>query len=488
MSRKIGEFVESYAEEGGLIEKTEKKTGKTGSDKNAQKAPAPMPAPAPAPDEEFKLRVDPRNYRLHPARNKELIEKSLKECGAGRSIVVDKTGASIAGSGVLEQAEKLGIKKKIIETDGNELVVVVRKDLSPDDPRRKQLALADNATSDQSTWDYDVMREDWTEEQLQDWDIVIPEVIGGMDGGYGSGAKAKLADRFLMAPFSILDARRGPWQDRKRAWNELIGKSGTKGESRENTIGMGSLVHSDKYKLGNLNDVSIFDPVLAELIAKWFLPGENCTVCDPFAGGIFGYVAGYLGHHFTGMEIREEQAQINNKMVAEFPEVKYICDDGQNIAKYVKPDSADMVFSCPPYFDLEHYSDLPNDASNQKEYSGFLRILDNGLSGALSALKNDRFAVVVMSNVRGGKKGGYYDICSDITRIMERNGLILYNEIILVNAIGSAAVRAGKQMQSRKVVRVHQEVLVYFKGDPKNIKTAFPEVEVAELEGEGDNE
>jgi len=480
MPRKIGNYVESYAEEGGISEnKNTKKGQKT-------QAPPPTPTPAPAPDKDFKLRVDPKNYRLHPARNKELIAKSSSECGAGRSIVVDKTGASIAGSGVLEQAEKLGIKKRIVETEGDELVVVVRKDLSPDDPRRKALALADNATSDQSTWDYEVMREDWTDEQLQEWDIIVPDIsLGG--SGDGSAARAKLADRFVLPPFSVLDAACGPWQERKRAWKSLIGISGTMGESREDVLGMGSIVKSDKYKnLDTLNTVSIFDPVLAELIAHWFLPGDNCAVCDPFAGGIFGYVAGFLGHSFTGMEIRAEQAELNNKMVAEFPKVKYICDDGQNIAKYVQPNSADMVFSCPPYFDLEHYSNLPNDASNQKNYADFLRILDNGLTGALSALKDDRFAVVVMSNVRGGKKGGYYDICSDITKIMERNGLILYNEIIYKQAISSAPVRAGRMMDFRKVVRLHQEVLVYFKGDPKNIKNAFPQVEVADLEEGGD--
>lgn len=448
--------------------------------------PAPSPAGAGAGGRDFRLRVDPHNYRLHPDRNKELIARSLTECGAGRSIVVDNTGASIAGSGVLEQAEKLGIKKRVVETEGDELVVVVRKDMSPDDPRRKLLALADNATSDQSSWDFDVLREDWGDQELQAWDIALPEVETELDAQAQEEARAKLADRFLVPPFSVLDTRRGPWQDRKRAWAVLIGNGGTSGESREDTLGLGSIVKSDKYDgLGTLNTVSIFDPVLAELIVKWFLPGDHCSVCDPFAGGVFGYVAGYLGHVFTGIEIRPEQAAINNSMVAGF-KARYICDDGQNIARHIKPGTQDLVFSCPPYFNLERYSDLPNDASNQPSYEDFLRILDNGLTGAVGCLKNDRFAVVVMSNVRGGKKGGYFDICSDITRIMQRNGLVLYNEIILVNAIGSAAVRAGKQMQSRKVVRVHQEVLVYFKGDPKNIKATFPEVEIAELE-EGDN-
>lgn len=471
MPKKTGKYIESYAEEGD-IKKQEP----------AQTAQTPAPPPAPAPAKEFKLRVDPRNYRMHPARNKDLIARSLSECGAGRSIVVDNTGASIAGSGVLEQAERLGIKKRIIETDGKELVVVVRKDLSPDDPRRKELALADNATSDQSEWDFDLLQEEWTQEELEAWDIILPEVESGLEE---DPAKSKLADRFLVPPFSILDTRKGEWQERKRAWNALIDD---KGESRKNTLGFGSIVRSDKYDgLGTLNTVSILDAVLAEIILNWFTPGPHSATCDPFAGdSVFGYVSAYLGHNFTGIELRKEQAEINNNRVQGMT-AKYINDDGQNIAKHLPPESQDLVFSCPPYFDLEHYSDLPNDASNQKEYSGFLRILDNALSGAVSCLKQNRFAVVVMSNVRGGKRGGYYDICSDITRIMQRNGLVLYNEIILVNAIGSAAVRAGKQMKNRKVVRVHQEVLVYFKGDPQTIKTIFPEVEVAEIEADDES-
>ena len=473
MPKKTGKYIESYAEEGGIKKQEPAQTAQT---------PAPTPPPAPAPAKDFKLRVDPRNYRMHPAKNKELIARSLTECGAGRSIVVDNTGASIAGSGVLEQAERLGIKKRIVETDGKELVVVVRKDLSPDDPRRKELALADNATSDQSEWDFDLLQEEWTQEELEAWDIVLPEVESGLEE---DPAKSKLADRFLVPPFSILDTRKGEWQERKRAWNALIDD---KGESRKNTLGFGSIVRSDKYDgLGTLNTVSILDAVLAEIILQWFTPGPHSATCDPFAGdSVFGYVSAYLGHHFTGIELRKEQAEINNNRVQGMT-AKYINDDGQNIAKHLPPESQDLVFSCPPYFDLEHYSDLPNDASNQKEYSGFLRILDNALTGAVSCLKQNRFAVVVMSNVRGGKRGGYYDICSDITRIMQRNGLVLYNEIILVNAIGSAAVRAGKQMKNRKVVRVHQEVLVYFKGDPQTIKTIFPEVEVAEIEADDES-
>ena len=83
------------------------------------------------------IKYDKRNYRKHNDRNKELINKSLKECGAGRSIVIDNEDNIIAGNGIYEQAQKLGLKTKVIETDGSELVVVKRTDLQTDDDKRK---------------------------------------------------------------------------------------------------------------------------------------------------------------------------------------------------------------------------------------------------------------------------------------------------------------------------------------------------------------
>lgn len=143
--------------------------------KSAQNAPADA-------SDELKIRVDPNNFRLHPDNNKALIKRSLEENGAGRSIVVDNTGAAIGGSGVLEQAEKLGLQKRIVETTGDELVVVVRKDISPDDPRRKMLALADNATTDQSEWDVAALQDSFSEDELKEWEIKLPEIESPVEG------------------------------------------------------------------------------------------------------------------------------------------------------------------------------------------------------------------------------------------------------------------------------------------------------------------
>lgn len=123
-----------------------------------------------------KIKFDKRNYRIHSDKNKELINKSLEECGAGRSILVDNEGEIIAGNGVYEQAQQLNMPVKVIETDGTELVVVKRTDLATDDERRKRLAVMDNSTSDSSEFDVELLKVDFDLPELKDMGIDIPDV------------------------------------------------------------------------------------------------------------------------------------------------------------------------------------------------------------------------------------------------------------------------------------------------------------------------
>jgi DNA modification methylase len=185
----------------------------------------------------------------------------------------------------------------------------------------------------------------------------------------------------------------------------------------------------------------------------------------------------------TGIEIREEQAKLNQERVKEF-EGKYICDDGQNVLKHIPENSQDLLFSCPPYFDLEVYSDLENDASNQETYEDFILILDNAFSKASKCLKENRFAVITVGDVRD-KNGAYYCFPDDIKKIFRKNGFYFYNELFLVEPSGNGAMRAANQMKNRKVVKTHQNVLVFYKGDISKIKDNFPilqEIENAEFE------
>lgn len=82
------------------------------------------------------------------------------------------------------------------------------------------------------------------------------------------------------------------------------------------------------------------------------------------------------------------------------------------------------MFSCPPYYDLEVYSDMENDASNQETYEDFYQILDDAFIKAIKCLKNDRFAVIVCGDIRD-KNGAYYNFPSDIINTFKNNGMVL---------------------------------------------------------------
>ncbi len=119
------------------------------------------------------IKYDEKNFRIHTDKNKRVIKKSLEDCGAGRSVLVDKDNVLIAGNGVYEQAQELGLPVRVIETDGKELVVVKRNDLSSDDEKRKLLALADNHASDTSMFDMDLVLEEFSPGELDLWEFEI---------------------------------------------------------------------------------------------------------------------------------------------------------------------------------------------------------------------------------------------------------------------------------------------------------------------------
>lgn len=107
------------------------------------------------------LRPDKHNARTRTKRGAAAIEASLKQLGAGRSIVIDQNGKVIAGNGVLENAERAGITEvQVVESDGSKIIAVQRTDLNLDtDTKAKQLAIADNRTAELAEWVPEVLSE-----------------------------------------------------------------------------------------------------------------------------------------------------------------------------------------------------------------------------------------------------------------------------------------------------------------------------------------
>jgi DNA modification methylase len=221
---------------------------------------------------------------------------------------------------------------------------------------------------------------------------------------------------------------------------------------------------------------SIFDPVLCELVYRWFSPPSG-RVLDPFAGGsVRGVVASVLGRQYTGIDLSARQIKANEaqaKQLCTDPMPRWIVGDSRCLGSLIdhKQDchSMDLVFSCPPYFDLEVYSEDEHDLSTM-QWKPFVEAYRQIIASACDTLKPDRFACFVVGDVRD-KQGFYRDFPGETIRAFQAAGLLLYNDAILVTSVGSLPIRVGRQFESyRKLGTTHQRVLVFFKGDPKSIK------------------
>jgi DNA modification methylase len=339
-----------------------------------------------------------------------------------------------------------------------------------------------------------------------------------------------LAQRFSMPPFSVFNAREGEWQSRKDAWlslgikselgrgENLLGfsdtiraiQAGHNPADRKNVQGPeGGVLYQSwsgwdpqfyykkkeaEAKLGRElsteeflekhyviptdqdswlgSGSSIFDPVLTELIYHWFCPEEG-QIIDPFSGGsVRGIVAAMMGRSYWGCDLAAAQIEANKKQAAEICPVAYEAGrlrwwPGDALERISEAPEADLLFSCPPYGNLEVYSNDPRDLS-MMGIDKFTETYWKIIGRAAARLRPDSFACFVVGDYRDKKTGAYQNFVSSTIQGFLNAGLKLYNEAILVVSCGSMAIRLGKQFATtRKMGKVHQNVLVFLKGDGK---------------------
>jgi hypothetical protein len=167
------------------------------------------------------------------------------------------------------------------------------------------------------------------------------------------------------------------------------------------------------------------------------------------------------------------------------PMPQWIHGDSRDLpALCSETDEADFIFSCPPYTNLERYSEDPRDLSTLDDYADFCSAYAEIIAKACARLKNDRFACFVVGDVRD-KAGRLLDLVGDTVRAFQAAGLDYYNDAILVTALGSLPIRAAGIFEKghRKLGRTHQYVLVFAKGDPRRAAEACGPVEVFIPEG-----
>ncbi len=219
------------------------------------------------------------------------------------------------------------------------------------DDEKREFIIKDNTGFGE--WDEKLLAEQWDEEELNDWGVVDwKDSEGGSDSSNGSGSDLakpqaqSLNDTFIIPPFSILDCRQGYWQKRKKMWRERIGDMGasrtgklvqsvelqfkdlyTRTSEHRKQLGISFTEYLEKYVPDEVKEkeskkvlsqgVSLFDPVLAEILCKWFTPHKGAAIFDCFAGDTQkGLVFGECGFTFKGVELRQEQVDINNEASA----------------------------------------------------------------------------------------------------------------------------------------------------------------------------
>jgi hypothetical protein len=419
----------------------------------------------------------PQNVRDHDLPK---LRASLRAHGQFASVVRQaSTGYVIKGNGTMEAAA----------AEGWDALDVVTLDV--DDDQALRILLIDNATSDGASNRVDGLAD------------LLASLDGDLTGtGYTGDDLAALmaslapepeapvfdstplAERFLIPPFSVFDTRQGYWQARKDRWIEL---GLTSGEGRAialayRTTAPGDfgrkMVRGGRQSAGQ-NGTSLFDPVLCEILLAWYSrPGAR--VLDPFAGGsVRGVVSSMMGRSYVGVDLSAEQVEANRAQAATIcagptiagepcPPPEWHVGDSRDVTALWPPAPGpfDMILTCPPYHDLEVYSDDPRDLSNAPGADGFHEALAVVLTAAAARLSDDRFAAVVMGEARG-RRGELSGLIPATIAAARQAGLTYHNEIVLLNPVGSSAVRAGRPFEAtRKVTRTHQTVLVFVKGDP----------------------
>jgi DNA modification methylase len=230
--------------------------------------------------------------------------------------------------------------------------------------------------------------------------------------------------------------------------------------------GDGSLAYAEQQSY-----VSVFDPVLCEVAYRWWSPTGG-AILDPFAGGsVRGIVAAILDRDYLGIDISAEQVAANDAQAAQIvPDhehaPRWIVGDATKLADVIPSGyDCDFVFSCPPYGDLEVYSDDPRDLSAMTP-AGFEDAYRAAIAQAVARLRPDRFACFVVGEYR--RDDVFAGLIPTTISAFRDAGMDYYNEAAFITPYGSLPVRAARTFSpGRKLGKTHQNVLVFVKGDAR---------------------
>jgi len=296
---------------------------------------------------------------------------------------------------------------------------------------------------------------------------------------------------------NVWNTVKGDWLRLKKEWRDRIDEAGaaagvanpsyaTREGCWQGENGMSNVVNAKK-KINESGEIetttkshngnaSVLDPVACEVIARMFMPKDGDRIYNPFGGGVqMGYVAGACGYEYYASEIRQNQTDANNKICQEFNgRVKWVQSDSSTHA----PDGMfDLVFTCPPYYKVEHYVDYDGEPPEGElnsfgSYEEFRDLLFKGYKKAIEHLNDGSFFVVMTGDSRD-KNGAYHCHEAETVVFFKENGLSVYNQIVYVECEFTRLAHAKRTVHTRKFPKREQKIIVAYKGDLNKIKDRF---------------
>jgi len=255
---------------------------------------------------------------------------------------------------------------------------------------------------------------------------------------------------------------------RTRDWRRLLGETGHSGERSQSMRSDHDSIYTGTH--------SVFPVPLAEWIILRYAPPEGGLILDAFAGGPpRAIVSAFMNYKYIGYEIRQEQIDenlliINN--VGLSGSIDYKCSDGTVLAG-LEPNSIDFSITCPPYYNLEKYSDLPEDLSNMGSYEEFDESMFRCAQAHFKVLKPGAFACIVVCSFRLGVKkdeNELIDLPGNLIYSFRIAGFYLWQKIVLSRNFASGGSRAGTSWRGKKLISRHEELLVFRKPSAKVTK------------------
>lgn len=314
---------------------------------------------------------------------------------------------------------------------------------------------------------------------------------------YGTLAQVRMKRLAHATMTNVWNSTKGDWLKMKKEWNERIESAGEKngvlnpkyasregawmGDNGMSNVVLGSQIINEEgeveHKKGKSfnGNVSVLDPVACEVILRFFMPTNGVRVYNPFGGGVqFGFVTGFYDYEYLSSEIRQNQCDANNSICKDFYNTKWIKSDS---SKFRPKQKYDLVFTCPPYYQVEDYLDYDGnppegELNSIPTYEEFRETLFKGYKNAIEVLNDNCFFVVMTGDSRD-KNGAYYGCEAEHEIFFKEQGLHIYNKIVYLECEFTRLAHAKRTLNYRKFPKREQKILVFYKGDMNKIKDLY---------------